>query len=111
MNVGAGELRQIVAVQSRAATKDAAGQRVVSPWSTVCAPWARIRPLGGRELEAAKARANEVTHEVLIRYRTGLKSDMRVLNGASIYTIHALFDPDGQRIWLQLLCSEGLQQG
>lgn len=106
----AGSLRRRVTLQSRATAHDAYGQQSTS-WATVATTWADIQPLSGRELLSAQAQQAETTHKVLIRYRAGVTSAMRLLYQGRVFNIQSVTDPDMAHVTLELLCSEGLNQG
>lgn len=96
--------------QSRAKTRDGFGQRS-NTWTDTFKAWVRIEPLSGRELETAQAINNEVTHRVTMRYRTTVTTDMRGVYQGRIFNVLAVLDVETAHVALQLLCSEGLNQG
>lgn len=69
--------------------------------------WARIRPLEGNErLRAMQTQAN-ATHEVTIRYESGVTAAMRFVHEDRVLKIVSPpVDPDERHEWLQLLCRE-----
>lgn len=73
--------------------------------------WASIEPLRGRELFAAQEHHSEITTRIELRYRPGVTAKMRVLHGSTVYNILAVLDPEQRHIKLQLLCSDGLNNG
>jgi SPP1 family predicted phage head-tail adaptor len=106
----AGDLRRQIKIQQRSTAQDTLGQPVLT-WTDVCTTWADIQPLSGRELELAQAINAEVNHQVTIRYRTGITAAMRVLYQGRIFNIQAVMDVDTRHKELQLMCSEGLNNG
>jgi SPP1 family predicted phage head-tail adaptor len=105
-----GDLRRRVTVQQRTVSVDTFGQQAVS-WSSFLECWADIQPSSGRELIAAQAQQSEVTHQVVIRYRSGVLPAMRVLYQGRVFDIQSVIDVDTQHRRLALMCSEGLNQG
>lgn len=105
-----GELRRQVQIQQRNSTQDSFGQRVQT-WATVATTWADIQPLSGRELETAQAVRSEVTHTVVIRYRPGVTAAMRVVYQGRYFNVLSVIDVDTRHKVMQLLCSEGLNDG
>ena len=89
----AGKLPHLIAITQRATTQDSTGGQVetFTPFATV---YAGVRALSGRELEAAQAKRNEVTHKWQIRFLAGLAPDMRIEYGAAYYQI-LWFDDSG----------------
>ena len=103
-------MRRRITVQSRSTALDSYGQQVIT-WSDVLSCWASIEPLSGRELIAAQAVSSELSHTVTIQYRTTVTAAMRVLYQGRVFNIQSSTDPDTAHVALQLLCSEGLNQG
>lgn len=108
--IDAGALNRRVLIQARSQTKDTVGQRDIS-WNNVARCWARIEQLQGRELETAQAINAEITHRVVIRYRSGITAAMRVVYQGRFLNIEAPLDIDTDHILLHLMCSEGLNRG
>ena len=106
----AGQLRRQITIEQRSTSRDAFGQELIA-WSRFATCWAEIQPLAGRELIAAQAVLPEVSVEVVIRYRPGVDSAMRVLYGSQVYEIGAVLDIDMRHEQLRLLCTQGVTQG
>ena len=66
--IAAGDFDQRVTLQSRSTAKDAYGQDTIT-WTDVCAVWAQVQALRGREFFAAAQVQQEQTVKVRIRYR------------------------------------------
>lgn len=105
-----GALNRRITLQNRFASVDSYGQQSTI-WSDQLSCWASITPLSGRELVAAQAMNAEVTHEIRIRYRPGITAAMRATYQGRIFNIQAVTDVDTAHVELQLLCSEGLNNG
>lgn len=105
-----GQLNRRVTIQQRSAVIGDFGQQSTY-WSDVCTVWAHVAPLTGRELVNAQARFSEVTYRVTILYRKGITAAMRVLFEDLTLNVGAVIDPDTEHVSLQLLCSEGLNEG
>ena len=99
----AGELDQRVTLQRREQGEDEAGQPF-EDWVNVAAVWAAVRPLRGREIIAADAVAAISDVRVIIRYRPGITSAMRVQHGTDTYGIESVIDVKSGRRELELLC-------
>jgi SPP1 family predicted phage head-tail adaptor len=106
----AGTLRRQVTIQARSSTPDTFGQSVRT-WTNLVTTSADIEPLSGRELEVARAVQAEVTHQVTIRYRTGLTDAMRVVYQGRYFNINSILDVGTRHETLQMLCTEGLDDG
>jgi SPP1 family predicted phage head-tail adaptor len=68
--------------------------------------WAKVTGLQGRELHAAQQIVAEVTHDVLIRYLPGVRSNMYVQFGSRTFQIEAVVNADELNSELHLLCIE-----
>ena len=75
-------------------------------WSDVATLWAEVRPKTGREGLWADMPAGRLASLIVIRHRVGVRPDMRFTDGARIFDIRAVFDPDGRRRFLHCLCVE-----
>ena len=106
----AGDLNRQVALQSRSDTLDDYGQRVRT-WTTVANVMAHIEPLYGRELEAARATMQQVSHRITIRYRTHIEAQMRFVYAGRYFNINAIMDADTRHRELTVLCEEGTNDG
>lgn len=106
----AGKLRHRITIQQRSSTQDSYGQPLVA-WTDVATVWCAIDPLSGRELLAAEAVQSEITHKVVMRYRSGINAKMRVLYGSRIFDIQNVLDENERHRTLTLLCLEGLTDG
>lgn len=108
--VRTGDFTRRVTLQSRSSTPNGFGQ-ASQTWSDVLTCWARLEPLSGRELMLAQATSAEVTHQVEIFYRPSITAAMRVVYQGRFFNILSVIDPDMAHVTLELLCSEGLNQG
>jgi SPP1 family predicted phage head-tail adaptor len=107
----AGSLNRRVTLQSKTVSQDATTGIVTEGWADVATVYAKIQPLGGRELELAKAIASEVTYQIDVRYRPTLTAAMRLVYEGRYFNIHAVIDVDMKHEVLQIMCSEGLNNG
>ena len=71
-----GRLRHRLRIQSATETRTGSGG-VTYTWATDAVVWAAVRPLLGREYMEARRVDAAVTHEVRIRYRSGLTPSHR----------------------------------
>ena len=108
--IPAGALCRRITLQQRSATLDSWGQQVTT-WSDLVTAWASIEPLEGRELVTAQALRAETTHKVTIRYRAGITTAMRIVYQGRIFNILSSLDDAMNHVMLQMLCSEGLNEG
>lgn len=111
----AGKLRHRIDIQEFKTTRDpVSGEYGKSDWVTV---WercpARVEPLSTRDLVAAQAGQSEATGRMIIRYRSGVVSAMRILYRDEVYSIEGppLEDPESGKDYLTLLVSKGVKDG
>ncbi|OAB31755.1 hypothetical protein PMSD_18390 [Paenibacillus macquariensis subsp. defensor] len=80
--LNAGKLNRRITIQKEGPSEDAAGYPIPNPpWEDVATVWASREPLRGRELWAAATIHAEKTVRYKIRYRDGITSDMRLIDG------------------------------
>jgi len=100
-----GRLRHRLALEQASRTADGGGGAAEN-WTTVAQIWGRIRPTGGTELVDADCLSGRVSHEITLRYRTGVEPAMRITRGSRRFEIVAVIDIDERRRWLKCLCVE-----
>ena len=75
-------------------------------WTTVARPWARIQPVSGREFYEASQSQSEVTHKIDIRYRPGVRTDMRLRLGSRTFEIISAIDWEERHETLLIMAKE-----
>jgi SPP1 family predicted phage head-tail adaptor len=76
--------------------------------NTVHETWAAIWPVSAKETrENMRVEAN-VSHNIRIRYRSGITHAMIVVFGTRIFEINGLINIDERNIWLDMVCNEQL---
>ncbi|MGD9783892.1 MAG: phage head closure protein [Hyphomicrobiaceae bacterium] len=100
-----GELRHRLTLEQTARADDGSGG-AVETWEAVEELWAAVRPLNGSEREWADQVAGRVTHEIWVRYRSGVKPAMRFRAVARVFEIHAVIDAGERRRFLRCLAEE-----
>ncbi|WP_374711533.1 phage head closure protein [Symbiobacterium terraclitae] len=97
--------RQRVTLQQHVVGQDEYGQPI-DTWQDVATVWAAVEPLRGREYFAAHQVQAEVTTRIRIRYRRGIRPEMRVLYDGRVFNILSVIDPEERHRELQLMCRE-----
>lgn len=110
----AGALRKRITLQQRDTTV-VDGQQALT-WTTVATVWSSIEALSARELFAAQAVQSEVSHVITVRYRPELADPkavaaMRAVYGTRIFNISGAMNLDERNRTVQLMASEGLNNG
>lgn len=105
-----GKLRHRITLQEYIATRDSFGAEVEA-WVDIGTVWASIEPLSGREFFAAQQVNAEVSTKITLRYRTGIKPEMRVLFAGRVFEIVSVINLEEKNIQLVLMCEEVLSSG
>ncbi|MEQ8825475.1 MAG: phage head closure protein [Filomicrobium sp.] len=100
-----GNLRQRIAIEEPVRTSDGGGG-AEETWGLVAEVWAQIRPLNGSERAEADGLAGKVTHEIILRYRSGLRPDMRFVYQGRVFDIRAVLDLEERRRFLRCFVEE-----
>lgn len=102
-----GDLRHRLSLEAVSREDDGCGG-AVETWQEHIELWAAVRPLSGGEAEAADQLAGRVTHEVWVRWRDGVRPDMRFRFGTRTFEVRAVIDVGERRRFLRCLCEERL---
>jgi len=100
-----GSLRHRLRLQVPSDSDDLAGGQTRT-WSDLATVWGSIRPLFGREGYRDDKFSGRITHEITLRYRSGVLPDMRLVMGTRIFEIHATLDQGSRGRWLTCHCEE-----
>jgi SPP1 family predicted phage head-tail adaptor len=109
-------LRHRLTLQQEVRTPDGAGGYTRS-WEDVAELWGEIIPLtgsgssargSGKEIVFAGQIQAEISHRILLRYRSDITPAMRLLYENRLFNIRMVADPDEKRDTLQLLVQEGV---
>lgn len=105
MSVSIGDMRHRLALQAPLSEDDGGGG-VTRTWALVAEVWGAIRPLSGNEDVEADGIHGRVSHEIWIRYRTGVVPEMRFALGSRVFEIRAVLDVNERRRFLRCLVEE-----
>lgn len=100
-----GKLRSRIIIQQKSSAFDAAGEPG-GAWTTFATVWASIKPSGGGERYVNQQVIANVSHEIGIRFNSGITPKMRVLYGSRVFDILAVHDIDERHIEMRLICQE-----
>jgi SPP1 family predicted phage head-tail adaptor len=100
-----GALRRRLTLEATVATPDGLGG-ATQAYATVAALWAQVEWMSGDERWRAGRPEQFATHRVILRWRAGIDAGQRLRDGARIYEIRAVDDPDGSRRRLICLVEE-----
>jgi len=100
----AGKLRHRVELQQVINSQDPQSGANIETWQPLATVWASIEPLSARDFIAAQAAHNQISARAVIRYRTGIKSGMRLLDDSALYQIEGVLpDKESGKEYLTLL--------
>jgi len=107
-----GKLRHQIRIDQPALAQDANTGEMVPGWTKVADVMADIQPLSVRDMIAAKAVQSEVTARIVIRHRSDITAQMRVVYRSQIYRIEGVLpDPKSGLEYLTLAVSAGASDG
>jgi SPP1 family predicted phage head-tail adaptor len=99
----AGRLDRRVILQTRSlASVNAFGEKIPS-WSTLAEVWAERRDITGREFFAAGQQHAEASAAFRIRYKAGLTTINRIVDGSVTYDVLHIAEI-GRREGLEIVC-------
>ena len=84
-----GRMRYRIEIQDYKSTQDADGFET-REWMTVHTVWADIAPVSGKEYMASNRETAEITNKIYIRFRSDIKSTMRIKHGDRIFEIESV---------------------
>jgi SPP1 family predicted phage head-tail adaptor len=110
-----GTLNRYIAIQSQTTTRDSFGAQILT-WTTLKNVYALLEALTGSERAAAMSYSTDISHRVTVRYDDDLSdprvvATYRILYGTRIFNINAALNIDEGNRTIELLCSEGLNNG
>lgn len=106
----AGKLDKRLVFEQPSNVKGAMGGSTTT-WATFCTVWGGIHPISGRETLSADMIDTEITAKCFIRYKAGITPDMRISHDGKLWNIHAVINKDLANKYLEILISEGLNDG
>lgn len=105
MRPAIGRLRRRLTLEAANRTPDGGGG-AIETWAVIAQVWGDIRTKGGGEAVDADALSGHISHEITLRYRTGVVPAMRLASGSRRFEIVAVIDIDERNRWLKCLCVE-----
>ena len=102
---GVSRMRCRLTIETPGETPDGAGGADVA-FVAIGAVWANVEWLRGDERWRADRFEQAGQYRIIIRHREGLSAGMRFRDGARIYDIKSVGDPDGVGRRLVCLCEE-----
>jgi SPP1 family predicted phage head-tail adaptor len=104
------ELRHRISIETNTITRTLGVP--ASSWAEYHACWAAMTTAGGREFRAARTTNPELSHEITIRWKSGITAQMRVCyvdpkpEGTTRYFAIVAVVDGFDRHWIRLHCKE-----
>lgn len=105
----AGRLRHRVCIEKKQSTATNMGSESIE-WVEHAIVWGGIEPLSGREYESSDQIQAETKVRIVVRYVSGVNSEMRVSHNGLVYDIHSVINHDLRNKQLTLMCAEGVNR-
>lgn len=102
---GLGRLRRRLVLEQPVEVTDGAGGATRS-FAPVVTVWANMVWLGGDERWQQGRPEQAASLRITLRWRAGVTAGMRLVDGARMFDIRSVGDPDGARHTLVCLCEE-----
>lgn len=106
----AGKLNRRVTIQAPNTAKDEYNEPI-GGWIDVATVWANVAHKSGLETLKSDADVSIVKASIRIRRRTDVTAGMRVLCDGKVYDIRAVLDDVAGRVFVDLVCETGANQG
>lgn len=102
-----GTLRRIITIQQGTPSTDSEGNAILT-WSTLTTTAAAIVPTRAVDIQVAAQRDERITHQVTIRYRTGLPNpaSLRFVYGSRYFFVKGITDVEERHRQLVCDCEE-----
>ncbi len=100
-------LRHRLTLQQETRTTDQAGG-YTRGWQNVADLWAEITPLSGKEKLFAGQLQSEITHKIIVRYRSGVTAGMRFIYESRAFNIRYVSNVSEADEMLEILAQEGV---
>ncbi len=104
MSAKIAELQQRVKFQSLSRTSDGQGGWIET-WTDFAEVWAKVKPVSAKERYFSQRIEENISHQITIRWRNDLNTEMRILYESRIFQLHGIRDED-ERHWFTLIDAE-----
>lgn len=103
--VSTGDLRHRISIEAPVRAPDGGGGADVT-WALIDEVWAAIWPRTSAETVRLDRTESVATHDVWMRYRSGVAPEMRIRLGTRVFDIRGVIDADERRRWLKCIVEE-----
>ena len=100
-------LKRRLLFQSLPAVPDASGDAGATNWVDGVTIWGSVMPVSAGEIRAGLSAQHEISHRIIIRYRTGITSGMRAKLGTRVFDLTGVRDIEDRQEFLEITALEG----
>jgi len=101
-------MRERVTIQVNTYAKDVLGANIPTV-ATLATVWARVQPLRGQEMKDIGRLAAKQLYLVIIRYRTDVTTDNKIIWGSKTLNIRSIQNRDERSGFLSMECEDGVE--
>ena len=109
--MNSGSLRYRIAIEQLDSSQSNAAGQITRIWTPVCVVWAGIKYETGKETIAGNREVSIANARIRIRWRRGINAGMRVNHDGVIYDINDVMPDMTHRLYMDLLCTQGADDG
>ncbi len=110
LSVAIRDLRHRITFQNLSLTPDGQGGGTEVWTDIVDTPtvWAKIKPRSAAQRFYSQQIKMDVSHEIVVRFRSDLREGMRIVHEGRFFQIHGIRNEDEKRFFTYLDCMEGV---
>lgn len=101
----AGGLRHLATIENLVKGQDAAGGRMET-WVEFTKAWCGIKPLSGKEKYYSAEKHATATHQITMRYISGINPKMRIVARGRVFEIVSVINDNERDRMLQIIAKE-----
>jgi SPP1 family predicted phage head-tail adaptor len=100
-------LDKFITINTQTNADDGLGGSADTPLK-FCDTWAQILPMTAKEARENMRLEANITHNIRIRYKTGITAKMTVTFGSRTFEITGVINPKEANKWIDMVCNERL---
>lgn len=100
-----GSLNKLITIETYTETVDSFGG-VTNVWAEYSKAWANIVPLSGSEKYVSAEKHATATHQITVRYLSGITPNMQIVYGARTFEIASIINVGERNKMMQLIVTE-----
>lgn len=100
-----GKLQHRLRLEEPVRAAEAGGGATIT-WALIAEVWGSLKSLGGDERMKADGLEGRVSHEIWIRHRDDVRTEMRFVLAGRLFDIRAVMASDDRKAYLRCLAEE-----